>query len=420
MLKKLKARFLLITMSLIAVVLLVIFSGIYFFMAQSEKNSSLNNMRNIAKADQFSFRHEPPMFQDPNYRPKPEMPRLGDDSFLVRISSSDEVIQIVPPFESQEQLAQIPTFVELAEEQDTMEVIILVNSTEVRFLKQMTDTGKVIVFSDRSQELNTLNRLLMICLLIGFLSFTLLFVITLYLAQWAIKPVAKAWEKQKQFVADASHELKTPLTVIATNTDVVLSNPFDYVENQSKWLHYIKTETERMTKLVNDLLYLAKVDDDEALLHQSEFNISEAFTNVCLPFESIIFESNKHFHMDITPDLLVYGDENRLKQLAIILLDNAIKNANEAGDIYFSLRRDASKNKLVFSVTNTGPGIPVEHHNKIFERFYRVDPSRARETGGYGLGLSIAKSIVTQHAGSIEVQSTLEGPTTFLVILPMK
>lgn len=420
MLKRLKTRFVLITMSLIALILLIIFSGIYFFMAQSEKNFALNNMRNMTKTDSFSFRHNPPMFQDPNFNPQPDLPRFRDDSFLVKLSSDNEVIQIVPPLESQEQLEQIPTFVNLAEAQDEKEGIIFINSTEVRFLKQDTDMGKVIVFSDRTEEIATLNRLLMICLLIGILSFAILFVITLYLAQWAISPVAKAWEKQKQFVADASHELKTPLTVIATNTDVVLGNPFDYVENQSKWLHYIKTETERMTKLVNDLLYLAKVDDDESLLHRLEFNISEAFTNVCLPFESIIFESNKHFHMDIAPELIIYGDENRLKQLAIILLDNAIKNTTENGDIYFSLKKDVAKNKLIFSVTNTGPGIPVEHHHKIFERFYRVDPSRARETGGYGLGLSIAKSIVTQHSGNIEVQSSPEGPTTFSVTLPIK
>lgn len=420
MLKRLKTRFILITMSLITLILFVIFGGIYFFMAQSEKNFTLNNMRSMTKTQSLSFRHEPPMFGDPSFKPQPDFPRLRNDTFLVRLSSDNEVTQIIPAFESEEQLEQIPNFISLAEAEEAQEGIIIINSTEVRFLKQATDRGKVIVFSDRSQEIATLNRLLMVCILIGILSFTLLFVITFYLAQWAISPVAKAWEKQKQFVADASHELKTPLTVIATNADVVLSNPLDYVENQSKWLHYIKTETERMTKLVNDLLYLAKVDDDESLIHCLPFNMSEAFTHVCLPFESILFESHKHFHMAIEPELVIEGDENHLKQLAIILLDNAIKNTPENGDIYFSLKKETTKNKLLFSVTNTGPGIPPEHHHKIFERFYRVDPSRARETGGYGLGLSIAKSIVTQHSGSIEVQSTLEGPTTFLVTLPTK
>ena len=124
--------------------------------------------------------------------------------------------------------------------------------------------------------------------------------------------------------------------------------------------------------------------------------------------------------MDITPELLIYGDENRLKQLAVILLDNAIKNTNEEGQIHFSLKHNSAKNKIVFTITNTGKGIPSEYHDKIFERFYRLDPSRTRETGGYGLGLSIAQSIVIQHNGSIEVHSTEEGPTTFLVTLPIK
>ena len=182
MLKKLKLRFVLITMSLISLVLIVIFSGIYFFMAQSEKNSTLNAMRNLAKAEQFSFRHEPPMFQNPNFNPKPDTARLKDDSFLVKLSSSDEVVQIVPPFESQEQLQQIPTFVNLAEATSDTSGIIVVNNTEVRFLKEVTKTGKVIVFCDRTEEVVTLSRLLMICLLIGFLSLAILFIITLYLA----------------------------------------------------------------------------------------------------------------------------------------------------------------------------------------------------------------------------------------------
>lgn len=418
-----------ITMTLVTIILIAILTSIYLFMAQGERVQTSRFMKDIANTEAFPSKNIPPMFEKNHPKDMPKdnhafmfvpNPSLYANSFLVIINESGEIAlrYFSSDFNIDEESDTVSNFIALAKAENGPEGIIKVNNSEVRFLIKNEPHRQVIVFTDRSNEITTLTRLLWICIFIGILSLLALLTISIILSKWAVKPMEKAWEKQKQFVADASHELKTPLTVIATNADVILSNPTDTIKDQAKWLSYIKTETERMTKLVNDLLYLAKMDDEEILKHKMPFNLSDALMDICLPFECVIFESNKIFNMNIDPDIEYYGDEGRLKQLGVILLDNAIKHTDENGTIDFNVALDS--NKILLSVTNTGPGISEEHHQRIFERFYRVDKSRARETGGYGLGLAIAKTIVTQHNGTIVVTSSPEGPTTFAVSLSYK
>lgn len=431
MLKKLRLRFISITMTLVTIILTFILTSIYLFMARGEHIEATKFMKNVANAGVFPPAKMPPMFEKlpPNNKTNhpPNLlfssdPSLYANSFLVELDELGNITlrYFSSDFNVDDESDTILDFIQLAQDKHSPQGIIKVNNSQVRFLIKNEPHKQIFVFTDRSAEIATLTRLLWICIFIGFLSILVFLIITICLAKWAIKPVEHAWEKQKQFVADASHELKTPLTIIATNADVILANPNDLVKDQSKWLNYIKTETERMTKLVNDLLYLAKLDDEEALTHKMFFNLSDSLMDICLPFESVVFESNKLFNMNISPDIEYFGDEGRLKQLGVILLDNAIKHTPENGTIDFCVAWDASKNKVLITVTNTGPGIPEEHHKKIFERFYRVDKSRARATGGYGLGLAIAKNIVMQHNGTIQVISSAQGPTTFLVSLPYK
>lgn len=431
MLKKLHFRFILITMTLVTIILTVILTSIYLFMAQGEHMQATEFMKTAINTGVFPPKKIPPMLEKipsnnmPDNRPNfifSSNLALYANSFLVEIDEFGGITlrYFSSDFNIDDASDTILDFIKLAQDKHSPEGIIKVNNLEVRFLIKTEPHKQVIVFTDRSAEIATLNRLLWICIFIGFLSMLVFLVITIFLAKWAIHPVEHAWEKQKQFVADASHELKTPLTVIATNADVILANPYTQVKDQLKWLNYIKIETEHMTKLVNDLLYLAKLDDEEVLTHKMLFNLSDSLMNICLPFECVIFESNKTFNMNIAPDIKYYGDEGRLKQLGVILLDNAIKHTPENEKIDFNVALDNTKNKILISVTNTGPGIPEEYHKKIFERFYRVDKSRARATGGYGLGLAIAKNIVMQHNGTIHVTSSLEGPTTFWVSLPYK
>ena len=279
------------------------------------------------------------------------------------------------------------------------------------------DTGYVTAFTEFQAEHAILRNLFLILLLVGIFALTAAFLISLFSANRSIRPVEESYNRQKQFVADASHELKTPLTTINTNVDVLLSHPESAIGDERKWLDYIKTESERMTKLTNDLLYLAKLDHNDGEVMMSRVSFSEAAESVILLMEAVIFENDVNLTYDITPDLYVNGSSEQLKQLVMILLDNAVKYTPKSGDIKITLTRDSSD--AVFTILNTGEGISDEAQKQIFERFYREDKSRARESGGYGLGLAIARAIVTACKGSIGVESKKNEYTKFMVKIPM-
>lgn len=212
--------------------------------------------------------------------------------------------------------------------------------------------------------------------------------------------------------------MKTPLAIIKTNTSLILSNPDDTVRKQSKWINYINSQTDRMSELVNEMLSLAKLDTKENTLLHSSINISKIIESIILQFDAIIYENSINLETNIKKDIFINGNAESMKKLFSIIMDNAIKHTDSNGLISVNLFLD--KNNVKISIKNTGKGIPQEHINKIFERFYRVDNSRIRETGGYGLGLSIAKSIVKEHKGKIYAKSTVNKDTTFFIDLPIK
>jgi signal transduction histidine kinase len=276
--------------------------------------------------------------------------------------------------------------------------------------------GHTLVFLDITARQKILTNLIYTFTLVGVVMLIVLYFTSRYFANRSIKPVQEAFDKQKQFIADASHELKTPLAVINTNTDVLLANQEDTIRQQAKWLHYIKSETERMAKLTNDLLYLTEMDDSRTGMIHAPFNLSEAVENIILTMEAVIFEKNVALEYDIEPDLTVHGNSEQIKQVVMILLDNAVKYTGPKGEVRLSLRKQ--HNDVLLAVTNTGEGIAPEHLTRIFDRFYRTDTSRARKQGGYGLGLAIAKSIVEQqHKGKIYARSVAGESATFYVQL---
>ncbi|SHI12588.1 sensor histidine kinase [Clostridium intestinale] len=293
---------------------------------------------------------------------------------------------------------------------------ISVDDTDLAFVINHNSSGYNLYFLDITFQKNTLRSLIYTFTIVAFFMLIIIFLISRFFANRSIQPIKEAFDKQKQFIADASHELKTPLTVINTNVDVLLSNKDDLIHNQSKWLYYIKSEAERMNKLTSDLLYLAQVDYSDVKMIFSDFNLSEAVEHIILTMEGVVFENNIALHYDIEPNLIVSGNIEQLKQVIMIFLDNAIKYTDKKGKINLVLNK--AHNKINLSVTNTGKGIPEEHISKIFNRFYRTDKSRARDSGGYGLGLSIAKAIVEQHNGKISVKSIVDKETTFTIELP--
>ena len=233
-------------------------------------------------------------------------------------------------------------------------------------------------------------------------------VVSIKITSWIIKPVIETFNKQKQFIADASHELKTPIAVIMANSEALEKEP-----NEKKWLNNIKSESERMNELITNLLDLAKLENGKNKEIYNVEDLSKIAEISVLTFESLMFENKIKFEYNIQKDLKLKCNSVQIKQLIAILLDNAIKHSEENGEIKVFLGKQ--KNDIVLSVSNKGKEIPKEIRDKIFERFYRADESRNRESNRYGLGLAIAKNIVVNHNGKILVNCE-GGYTTFKVV----
>lgn len=277
---------------------------------------------------------------------------------------------------------------------------------------------RFFAFADNSSVGQAVGNQLLVSLLISAAALLAFYLISRFLAKLSLRPVETAWEQQRQFVADASHELKTPLAVILANSDIVASHPEDTVSSQSKWLGYIREEAQRMRSLVEDLLFLAKSDAQKLPLHLQQVRLSEMVTASLLSFEPVAFEAGVTLSGDIASGIALQGDEAQLRRLVVILLDNAVKYAGEQGAVDVTLSEVQGKTQL--AVHNTGPAIPAEHLPHLFERFYRSGAARDRESGGYGLGLAIAQSIVEGHGGKITAASTPQDGTTFTVTFGKK
>lgn len=267
--------------------------------------------------------------------------------------------------------------------------------------------GKSLTILDNSIIKSSLLSSLYISTILFVLLEIVIFFVTKLITNSIIKPVELSFEKQKQFIADASHELKTPLSVI-----IASSEAYEKYPKETKWLKNIKNEADRMSYLVNNLLELASSEKIETY-NMEENDLSKVIELASLTFEGKAFENSIKLNYNITDNIKMKFDENQIKQLVEILLDNAIKHANKNSEINISLLKDGNNIKLL--VTDIGDEIPKGEEEKIFERFYRVDKSRNRKENRYGLGLSIAKNIAYNHNGSISAVSD-SGKTTFKVL----
>ena len=267
---------------------------------------------------------------------------------------------------------------------------------------QIMDTAAV-----KSTLRHTLIYSLWVCLLLEIAVLLLAILLTLRIT----RPVSESFEKQKQFVADASHELKTPLAVIMASADALESNP-----TETKWLTNIKSEADRMNRLVADLLELAKSEAMAENAAFSEGNLSKTVETAMLTFEGVLFENGIALEDSIESDIRMEMDGDKIKQLLSILLDNAIKHSQPNGTVTVKLKKDKD---IILTVTNEGEGIPKGEEDKIFERFYRADAARNRNENRYGLGLAIAKNIAELHNGHIAAKSE-NGKTTFKVVFKTK
>ena len=269
------------------------------------------------------------------------------------------------------------------------------------------ESGNYLIIVDNTDTNKSLQSSLKISILIFILSEILIIVISKMITKWITKPVEVSFNKQKQFIADASHELKTPIAVIMSNLETY------EMDKKQKWLDNISNETERMNNLIKNLLDLAKSENQNREGYTSN-NLSKIVDKQVLTFESVMFEANIKLDCNIEDNINILSNAEELKQLISIILDNAIKHSPEK-DGRITVNLISKNNKIILEIANKGEPIKKGEEEKIFERFYRADASRNRNENRYGLGLAIAKNIVEKHNGSIKAFSE-NGYTTFQMI----
>lgn len=418
MFKKLKKKFILINMALLTTLFMGMLGVIYLMTSQNlerEISMSLNKAMHGPPKDKVEEdRLEEDKLEDKMLYDKPEVGKF-DRTIIIDLDNNNNIISVSSIFnldawEIEDIIKEI-----LSNNENLGKIKI--DGDSYSYLKQESGIGVKIALINRNEQQGFLGNLLRIFVLVGCLSLIILYLVSLYLTNRAIKPIEESFKKQKRFITDASHELRTPLTIIKTNTSVVLANEDDTIKNQSKWIKYIDSQVNRMSVLIDEMLSLAKIDTDKKKIELVPINISKIVNDALLNFEVLIFERGFQLEENISKDIYVKGEKEQLKKLVNILMDNAIKYTNSNGKISVSLLSEKNKMKLI--VTNSGEGIPKEHLEKIFGRFYRVDASRNRGTGGYGLGLSIAKSTVEQYKGNIYVESIVGKETSFIIELPI-
>lgn len=285
------------------------------------------------------------------------------------------------------------------------------SSFGLEYLSITEDNYTYIVAADNSFESGNIRNLFILCIISFMISFFVFFAISVLLSTWILKPVEKSWQQQNRFVSDASHELRTPITVILANLNILSSKKDDLIKTQYQWIDNTKEEANRMKQLVDELLFLARSDDRQNKLVFSKIDLSELLLSRMLSFEALAFEKGIKLDYDISDDLNIIGHEGNVKQLISILLDNAMKYCGDKGSVY--LKAFSLKDRTYVLVKNSGDLIDAEDLKHIFERFYRTDKSRSRTEGGYGLGLAIAKTIVDNMHGKISVLSDKENGTVF-------
>lgn len=401
MLKKLRAKFIAFNMLIVAAMLLVIFSLVFYFTKSSLEQESVRMMKELAQNP----------FQLGILNDEPEQVRLP--YFILQIGLGGDIV------------ATGGGYFDLSDEQFLQKVLNtafyapedvgVLKDCNLRYYRQAGLLSQTIVFADMSSEARTLEALLRLCIFIGLLSLGLFWLVSLFLARWAVKPVERAWEQQRQFVADASHELKTPLTVILTNAELLQAPDCDE-EKRRGFSDNILAMSRQMRSLVEGLLELARGDRAADKTHLAPLDFSALAAETLLPFEPLFFEKGLTLQSRMEPGLTLRGDGEKLRRLLEILLDNAQKYSEAPGLVHVELRRQG--NSALLTVANSGTPLSAREQKDIFKRFYRADKARQRE-GGYGLGLSIAENIVRAHGGRIWAESA-DGFNRFRVSLPLR
>lgn len=400
-------------MTIITLILITILGAIVHLTGQNLERNSLQTLHELAS--------DPPGEKRPGRQPQMHQPylllRLDTDGTVV--GTEDSHFPISDP-DTLEELIQTALdtpadtlgSIKKKTPQAIHEHFGTIPNQKVRFLYTDTPQGSCLVFVDISGEQSMRASLIRNCILIGIGGFFVFFLISILFARWAVSPAERAWEEQKQFVADASHELKTPLTVILTNAELLQSPAYD-ADAKTHFSEHILTMAQQMRMLVEGLLDLSRADSVSIQPAMEQINLRTLVEHSICLFEPLYFEHGRTLQSDLAENAFTTGSPAHLKQVIDILLDNALKYSNEGSEVIVKLEKQ--HRHCLLSVTSLGETLSPTDLKRIFQRFYRVDKSRTR-SGSYGLGLSIAESIVKKHHGKIRAESA-DGRNTFFVYL---
>ncbi|MCD7709425.1 MAG: HAMP domain-containing histidine kinase [Clostridiales bacterium] len=281
----------------------------------------------------------------------------------------------------------------------------------VYIVKTSDRLGKNVVIADNSSAISATLATIAWSIVVGIAGIALFIFAAMALSRWLVRPVEDSISAEKEFISNAGHELKTPLAVIRANTDLLASE-----HGEDKRIRYIRQETERMTELVGKMLTLVRLDMPMREREHRKFRADEAFCDVIYPMEGVAYEKHISVEINVADEMWIWGDEEELKSLMSILLDNALCYTPEGGSI--KIDAEIRDKKLNLDIINSGTPIPPEMRERLFDRFYRMDEAHTSEGGHFGLGLSIAKGIVFRHRGTIRADEA-EGGNRFAVTIPV-
>lgn len=429
MLKKMQRRFIMAAMAAFATVMLVLVVGINIVnyyrttstqdglaasLLEYEQRAYEHRARRNASPNENPKEHERKnsAHQEPEFPPISEMPGGGPEArFTTRffavycdLSENIEVISRDYIYSIDEETAKAYTATVLQKGKEKGYY------GDYRYHVKVDDAGSTVLFLNVTSALQFMKSLLIISLVIGFSSLLVVLILVVFFSRYAVRPYVKNMERQKRFITDAGHELKTPITSIATSADIAA---MEYEGDE--WISNIQKQTARLTRLVGELVALSRLDEEIPFPEKSTFSLSDVAWETAELFSVRAKAEGKNYCQNIEEQITIYGDCNSIQQMISILLDNAMKYSDVGGEIHLDIYR--KRRKVCIKVSNTCDLPDTTDLDRLFDRFYRVDESRAANTGGTGIGLAMAQAIVETHGGKIKAERTDEKTICFKVIL---
>ncbi len=383
MLKKLRVKFVVISTLSVSIILLftVLFININNYLNIDKRS---NEIMEVIIANDGIF---PIKEKNPRDVMSPELP-FTTRYFTITLDSNNDIVEINTDRIFAVEKDQAKEYLESVLNNNQQKGYI----DDYKYQVGVDNDSTIVVFIDNSHELNLFRKLRNTSITystVGVATFCLILVL---LSKPAIRPIVDSYEKRKQFITDASHELKTPLTIINSNIDII-----EMDHGKSKWTGKVKNQVHIMSNLINDLITLTRIDEANYASTKEKINFSNILNNLISDFDSTV-----NFELDIDEDIIINGVSDDIKKLLNIVIDNAIKYNNDNKVIISAHKKNK---KVFFKITNLADNLEKKNYNNLLERFYRLDSSRNSATGGHGIGLSIADAIVTNHHGKINLYS---------------